>query len=111
MSTEKPRFDAADLTSRLISEFGYPKTGAQRVAGKLVVCNPTVKAAFWHWWQTGTLDAALEVEGYTLAQLMNEHGMKPIAAFLTLDWLAREPEAARASLARGHDRVVNREEK
>ena len=107
MSTEEPRFEAADLTPRLISEFGYPKVGAQQVADKLAACNPTIKAACWRWWQTSALDAALESEGYTLSRLMNEHGMKPVAAFLTLDWLAREPGAARASLARGHDRIIS----
>ena len=41
----------------------------------------------------------------TIQRLIEQHNMKPIAAFLTLDWLSREPEAAIASLKCGYDRV------
>ena len=96
--------DAQSLIPRLVSEFGYPQTGAQLVANKLVNCSPQVAVAFTEWWESGDLPE-LNVEGYTLLQLINEHNMKPIAAFLTLDWIVREPEKAKASLRKGHDRV------
>ena len=92
------------LVPRLIAEFGYPAEGARIVAEKIAACGPQVRAAFAMWWQTGEL-TDLEIEGYTVERLMAEHNMKPIAAFLTLDWLGREPEKARASLRRGHDRI------
>jgi hypothetical protein len=94
-----------ELVTRLVSEFGYPLQGAQMVAEKLLACGPEIKAAFLYWWNEGSLDD-LVVEGYTVQRLMEEHGMNPIAAFLTLDWLMREPEKAKVSLARGHDRVT-----
>ena len=100
-----PAFKAKDLIPRLRKEFDYPPTGAQMVAADLRACGPAIRAAFWQWWNAGALDADLEVEGYTLKRLAEEHGMTPIAAFLTLDWLVKEPEAALASLARGHDRI------
>jgi len=96
---------ADELVLRLREEFGYPPFGANLVAQKLAAAAKPVKDAFLYYWQTGVLDERLEIEGYTIARLVSEHSMKPIAAFLTLDWLAREPEAARASLARGHDRI------
>ncbi len=34
---------------------------------------------------------------------MELHKMNPIAAFLTLDWLIREPEQAIESLKHGYD--------
>ena len=92
-------FSIADLTPRLVAEFGYPPDRAESVANRLVKANPAVKSAFWNWWQSGVLDETLTVEGYTLGWLMRERGMKPVAAFLALDWLSREPQAAKATIA------------
>ncbi len=96
--------DAQSLIPRLVSEFGYPQTGAQLVANKLANCSPQIAVAFTGWWESRDLPG-LNIEGYSLSQLMNEHNMKPIAAFLTLDWLIRETEKAKASLRKGHDKV------
>jgi len=95
---------ALTLVPRLRSEFGYPRAGAELVAGKLVKSSEAIWAAFWTYWQTGELPA-LEVEGYTIDGLVQQHSMKPIAALLTLDWLTREPERAKESLVKGHDWV------
>lgn len=92
------------LQSRLTKELGYPEAGARIIAEKLVASSPQVKNAFAVWWETGEL-TDLQVEGFTAQRLMEEHGMNPIAAFLTLDWLIREPKRAIDSLARGHDQV------
>ena len=93
------------LLPRLNGEFGYPEGGARLVAEKLLACAPQIKRAFSLWWETGNL-TDLQIEGYSVKRLIDEHSMNPIAAFLTLDWLSREPEKARASLARGHDRIA-----
>lgn len=95
---------ANDLLPRLMAEFNYPPKGAQIVADKLVACTSLIKEIFSHWWQTGEL-SNIQVEGYTIQQLIEQHSMKPIAAILTLDWLARDPVAAQASLKRKHDYV------
>ena len=94
--------DAKTLIPRLTSEFGYPPQGAQLVATKIAAFTPDIRESFATWWTTGNLPET-EVAGYTLTKLMNEHSMKPIAAFLTLDWLAREPDKALSSLKKGHD--------
>lgn len=93
-----------EMLPRLIDEFGYPKKGAQIVVQKLMQCTPEVKEAFLAWWHSGET-GALEVEGFTVKRLMKHHGMNPVAAFLTLDWLKREPDAALSSLVKGHDYV------
>jgi hypothetical protein len=98
------RPNPADLLPRLMAEFGYPRPGAELLAQKLVGMSDTVWRAFWAWWETGVLPD-LAIEGYTVQRLLAEHNMKLIAAFLTLDYLCREPEKARASLRKGHDRV------
>jgi hypothetical protein len=96
-----------ELIPRLTSEFGYPLKGAQIIAEKLVNCTPQIQVAFTKFWEKGEFPN-MEVEGYTFASLVSEHGMKPIAALLTLDWLIREPEKAKESLKKGHDVVVKK---
>lgn len=93
-----------ELVSRLVSEFGYPQWGAERVAANLAACAPGVREAFVLWWTTRQMPA-IEVEGFTLESLVRDHAMNPIAAFLTLDALVREPGRIKASLARGHDDI------
>ena len=41
------------------------------------------------------------IEGYSYKTLVENYGMKPIGAFLTLDWLIREPQKALTSLKKG----------
>ncbi len=98
-------FKGNKLLQRLISEFNYPEKGAHLISEKIINCQPEIKAAFNRWWQSGQL-TSFAIEGYTVQRLQDEHGMNAIAAFLTLDWLLREPEAALASLGRGHDKIV-----
>ena len=95
-----------EIVKRLIDEFGYSEYGAQIVAKKLLPSVPEVKSAFFSWWQTGMIDNELEVEGYSVIRLLSEHDMTPIGAFLTLDWLFRDPSAAINSLEKGHDIIV-----
>src|SRR5512146_317559 len=93
------------LVERLMRDFGYPEQGAYLVARKVQSMERSIAAAFEAWWN-GTVPERVEVEGYTVERLMREHGLKPIGAFLTLDWLAREPEKAKAAVARGYDYIV-----
>jgi hypothetical protein len=90
------------LLSRLMTEWRYGEEEAQSVAAELEHCAPEVLAAFHIWWETGTL-GIFEVQGYTVAHLMEEYQMNPIAAFLTLDWLWKEPDVALGALAEGYD--------
>ncbi len=99
--------DEAELTQRLLNEFNYPEKGAQLIIKKLSNCQPEIKAAFNRWWQTGQL-TSFAIENYTVQRLQKEHAMNPIAAFLTLDWLLREPETALTSLRKGHDKIVKK---
>jgi hypothetical protein len=47
----------------------------------------------------------MEVEGYSLARLVRDYALQEPGAFLMLDWLLKEPIAAKAALARGFDSV------
>ncbi len=78
---------------------------AARLAERLTTgIDPIVRESFGHWWQTGSLEPTLEVEGYSVPRLMAEFGLNPFAAFSTLDGLKTEPERTLDTLRRGFDR-------
>jgi hypothetical protein len=98
---------ASGLEERLTRDFGYPPNGARAVASRLTAMTGPVDEAFRSWWATG-VTPEIEIEGFTVDRLREEHGMNEIAALLTLDWLNRDPIAAAASLHKGHDVVRRR---
>jgi hypothetical protein len=94
-----------EIISRLVAEFGYSEKNAQRVALDLQACTPVIQEAFEKWWHGEGLDPHLEVKGFTLKRLTEEYRFGPIAAFLDMDWLIREPEKAAQALSEGYDAI------
>src|SRR5258708_27709380 len=99
----------ARIAQRLVDEFGYPENGALLVADRLAAVTGSLADQFAEWWRNGT-SPDLSVQGYTFGSLTERGGMNPIAAFLTLDWLERDPQRATTSLRRGRDRIALRSE-
>lgn len=93
------------MVRRLVTEFSYPEAGARLIAEKLASSQPQIQTAIETWWDEGEAPT-FEVAGYSFERLTREHNMNPFAAFLTLDWLLREPEKAVTSLQKGHDFVA-----
>lgn len=93
-----------EIVARLVSQWHYPAPGAVGVADRLTQLSPQLREAFAAWW-SGQNEPEVEVEGYTFDHLVRGHGLNPIAAYLTLDWLARDPVRAREALQTGHDRI------
>lgn len=72
----------------------------EKTLEKIEQFSPIIKDSFQKWAKTGkSSDTA--IEGYCFDDLVKKYGMKPVGAFITLDWLIREPEKAKASLAKG----------
>jgi hypothetical protein len=99
------------LLSRLAGELEYPPAQVEDAANRMLAFRSPVRELFLRWWTTGeTPDTAgsaeTAIEGYTMARLMNDYGMEPLGALLTLDWLMREPEIASTALAEGFDDIV-----
>jgi len=92
-----------EIIDRLITEFNYAAFHAPTVAARLEALDPRIKVAFDTWWMHGIPAPDLMVEGYSFESLIARHRLKPVAAFLSLDWLLREPERAKATLQRGFD--------
>lgn len=82
----------------------YNPAGLNIVLSSIERSDSDIREKIEHYLTNGE-EPALELEGYSYATLKNDHGMNPIAALLTLDWLKRSPEEAKESLKKGHDFV------
>jgi len=96
----------AELVKRMVESYGYPMEAAEVTAASLDEMCSDVKSAFEKWWIHGE-EPQIEIGGITYGILVRDHGLKPPAAFLTMDWLEKEPEAALAAVKRGHDSAVD----
>ena len=89
-----------DTLLGLLKEERYPEYMIDNTIAKLEHLQPNIASIFAEWATTGKIPE-ISIEGYTFSTLTHNFGMKPIGAFLTLDWLVREPQRARAALKKG----------
>lgn len=89
-----------EILLKLLKEEEYSPNIIEATISKLINLQPLVADNFELWLSEGILPS-LEIEGFSYQILVNDYGMKPIGAFLTLDWLCRDPKRASLSLKRG----------
>ena len=92
--------DKNELRERLLNKFGYYPNNVDIVINKIEAIDPQLQPAFLKWWQSGEIPA-IEIEGYTVGKFMQYYRCNPIASFLNLDWLIREPGKAKKSIEEG----------
>lgn len=85
---------------RILKEEGYPDFILEKTVNKIEAFNPDIATVFSEFCVKGTIPD-IEVEGYNYKSLVEEFGMKPVGALITLDWLIREPEIAKEALKKG----------
>lgn len=78
----------------------YPEYMLEQTADKVERMDDRIKAAFEEWVDNGAIPV-IEVEGWNYESLVSKFKMRPVAAFLTLDWLTRDPGKAAKALKRG----------
>lgn len=86
--------------SLLLKEEGYP---AHMIANTIVKLNnlaDPIKKSFEYWCQSGIIPTD-SIDGYDFLTLTQNFHMKPVGAFLTLDWLTKEPKEAKIALSKG----------
>lgn len=89
-----------EILVKILKEEEYPEHMVENTLRKLNNLQPEVLKALQSWIDNGSMPDVC-IEGYTFSKLASDYGMKPIGAFLTLDWLCREPQKACAALQRG----------
>ena len=87
------------IIEKILREEGYPSYMIEQTVTKIDNFQPSVKACFEKWVEDGT-PPDIEIGGFTFRRFIEEQDKTPIAAFLALDWLVREPEIAKVSLSR-----------
>lgn len=85
---------------RILKEEGYPDFMIEKTADKIEAFSIAVAEAFDNWSKDKS-QPNISIEGFTFTDLVTKWGMKPIGAFITLDWLLREPENAKNALIKG----------
>lgn len=78
----------------------YPDYMLEQTADKVERMDERIKAAFEEWVDNDVIPT-IEIEGWSYNKLVEKFKMRPVAAFLALDWLTREPERAAKALKRG----------
>lgn len=84
----------------ILKEEAYPEYMIEQTADKVEDFESEIISAFEQWHLDGTIPS-IALEGYTFQELVSLFGMKPVGAFITLDWLKREPERASKALEKG----------
>ena len=97
------------LMNYLVSELGYEEQRAKRTISALRKVEPSVLKAFLYWFYTGNFPKE-SLYGINVKSLCDRRSLDAVTAFLTVDWVAREPQEAKAALSRGHDTLVYSEE-
>lgn len=82
----------------------YPGDKINTLISSLKEMSPVIKRGLASFLETGNHEE-ITLLGYSVEKLNKDAGMNEIAAYLTLDWIVREPDKAVSSLRRGHDVV------
>ena len=88
------------LIENILKEEKYPDYMLEKTIEKVERFAPTVMEVFEEW-SKSKKEPAISIEGFSYRQLVSEYGMKPVGAFITLDWILRDPQKAVAALKRG----------
>ena len=100
MPPETLKIMTRDRIIMILCSQEYPEFMLEQTADKLERLAPDVAKAFGVWAEYGETPS-LAVGEWTYSKLMEKFNMRPVAAFLALDWLIREPEKAEKALKRG----------
>jgi hypothetical protein len=88
------------LRKVLVEQYDYKHSQVDGVLDRIEAFSAPVAEAFAHWLATGELNSP-EIAGYTVQKILETQSMKPVAAYIQLQWLEDEPERALRSLRRG----------
>jgi hypothetical protein len=92
--------DVNKLKAFLVEKYDYPAFMAEKTIDKVEKLDPLIYQEFERWLDSGE-EPRTEIEGYSVKKLINKYKMNEVGAFLTLDWLKREPDEAKKALSRG----------
>ena len=86
---------------RTLKERGYSEHSAKMLLPDLMCLSVPLDRMLQAWLNNEREQPDYSCNGYSIHGLQRERGMKYLAALLTMDWLIKEPEKAKRSLAKG----------
>lgn len=87
-----------DIIKELVENKKLDKVQVERVSGKIEALSPDIREAFEQWIKTDTI-ASPEYAGYDVNSILKaQPHLTVLAAYLSLDWLRRDPVAAKKSI-------------
>ena len=85
---------AEDIIKILIEKKNYDRNQTERLAPKIDALPEDIKNALVKWVKDGTLSSP-EYNGYTAEKILKaKPGMTVLGAFLSLDWIRKDPKTA-----------------
>lgn len=81
----------------ILSEMDYSPADILHLYYEIKKMDPKIRNWFICWVEDGEYPSD-RIEGVTVQQLVEEGGMKPINAFIMIDWLNSDPEAAKYAI-------------
>ncbi len=85
---------AENIIKILIEEKNYDKVQTERLASKIEALPDDIKGSLVKWIKSGTVSSS-EYNGYTVEKILKaKPGMTTLAAYLTLDWIRKDPKTA-----------------
>lgn len=91
--------DYTDIFAKKLTEQGYQSKMAEMVARELMNVDNSLSMLVVKWLKDEHAD--FESHGYSISGLMKDRNMTYPAALLTIDWLIKDPIAAKKSLEKG----------
>lgn len=87
-----------EIIKELVENKKLDKVQVERVSGKIEVLSPDIREAFEKWIKTDTI-ASPTYAGYDVNSILKaQPHLTVLAAYLSLDWLRRDPIAAKKAL-------------
>ena len=97
------------LLNYLTDNLGYSEIRAKRTISALRRSDSCILEAFLRWFYTSKFPKET-LYGVNVKALCDRRSLDPVTAFLTVDWVAREPQAAKKALSTGHDSLILKDE-
>lgn len=89
------------MKKTIMERTGFDEAAAELMEKDLSAVCDQLKPLVQNWLETGAEDDDTMYEGYSLNSLKKAYDMYFTGAVLTLDWLIREPEKAKAAIRYG----------
>lgn len=84
----------------LIEEKNYDRQQTERLVTKIDALMPELKAHLIKWVESGKISSP-EYHGYTVERILKERpNMTVLGAYLSLDWIRKDPEKAIKAMKR-----------